>query len=342
MQIGDWPSAGYVSKLYPELRQLGLETNVAELEAFGFTVVAPEKVGAQGLRERVLDAVLSVSQRRAGVRPDLLQGTTHRGMKHPLGQLMRFMLWEDQAFEELLMNPAMLGIVTWLLGPTCILSLCNAMLRGPGSNSIQLHTDEDNRTMPLLPEAAMTVNATFLLTDYTRDGGAVAFVPGSHRWRREPTPFDAQAFGRQMVPIEAPAGSFVIWGDHVWHAALPRRIPGLRATCFFQFGRHNMQTHEPYRDTCTQAAIDRNPRRFAVLMDQFGTFPSREEDEDIARGAERNKYLSLFDAEPTGGSIRLLKDLPPRTIPALAQPTASPYARPASHGGPQDPAAGPR
>ena len=45
MKIGEWKSAGSVAPLYQELRQIGLETNIAELDAFGFTVVPPKKVG---------------------------------------------------------------------------------------------------------------------------------------------------------------------------------------------------------------------------------------------------------------------------------------------------------
>ena len=57
MEIENWESAGALPLLYAELKQLGLESNVAELEAFGFTVVPPEKVGPPELHLQVKEAV---------------------------------------------------------------------------------------------------------------------------------------------------------------------------------------------------------------------------------------------------------------------------------------------
>ena len=39
MKIGDWSATRSLSGLYREIRELGLETNLAELEAFGFTII---------------------------------------------------------------------------------------------------------------------------------------------------------------------------------------------------------------------------------------------------------------------------------------------------------------
>jgi hypothetical protein len=40
MEIGEWRATRDLNDLYREIRDLGLETNLAELEAFGFTVIA--------------------------------------------------------------------------------------------------------------------------------------------------------------------------------------------------------------------------------------------------------------------------------------------------------------
>jgi hypothetical protein len=319
MDIGDWQVEGHRTELFRELRLLGLEPHLAELDAFGFTVVTPEHAGTADLAARTLEAVLALAERRSGVRPDVETGASHQGMHHPLGQHMRFVLWEDPVFEEVLMQPHLLGLVSWLVGVDGILSLANAVLKGPGDNRITLHTDEQNKTVPVYSEHCTAVNATFLLTDYTEEGGALAFLPGSHRRRRDPSPAEAIEL-THVVPVVAPAGSLVVWGSHTWHASYPRRIPGLRGTLFFNVNRWHTQTEEPYRDTCTQEALDRNPRRFAWLMDQFGVFPHKEEDVDYARAVARGGYPSLLDAEPTKGSVVLRSALPPRGVPALAQP----------------------
>ena len=43
MQIEDWPSAKDIPALYRELKELDLLEHLAELEAFGYTVLPPEK-----------------------------------------------------------------------------------------------------------------------------------------------------------------------------------------------------------------------------------------------------------------------------------------------------------
>ena len=46
MEIKDWSSAGDIPALYRELKELDLLEHLAELEAFGYTVLPPDKVGS--------------------------------------------------------------------------------------------------------------------------------------------------------------------------------------------------------------------------------------------------------------------------------------------------------
>ena len=52
------------------IRELGLETYVADLDVNGFTVIPPEIAAPNGLADRLLEAVLEVAEARRGVRPD--------------------------------------------------------------------------------------------------------------------------------------------------------------------------------------------------------------------------------------------------------------------------------
>ncbi len=113
-----------------EIREHGLESSVADLDAHGLTVIPPAKACPDGLEKRLLDAVLDVAERRNGVRPDLETGSTHAHHKgrfaalargdgdSPIGDLMQSILFEHRVFEEALspssvrLDPSSAGTAT--------------------------------------------------------------------------------------------------------------------------------------------------------------------------------------------------------------------------------------
>ena len=136
----------------------------------------------------------------------------------------------------------------------------------------------------------------------------MGFVPGSHRWRRWPSPEEADYWNDRSHAVEAPFGSMIIWGDHTWHGSYPRRTNGMRLMMLGTYCRPHMQTQEPFRQTATQEALDRNPRRFARLMDVQGAFPfgkSPPRPRSEGTDAQPPSYLSLTDGEPAAGSVQL-------------------------------------
>ncbi len=309
MEIGDWKSAGSVAPLYQELKQIGLESNIAELDAFGFTVVPPEKVGPPEFCTSVREALERTMLRRYG--PDGLSAERWSNVN----DIQRFMLWEDPMFEKLSYNPAGLGLAQYLLGTDCVLSLCAAWVKGPGEIRTGIHGDYLDPAVQAQPDRVINCNMHFMLTDYTKDDGSISFVPGSHKWRRQVTAAEAEKWKDEAVAVEAPAGSMVVWGNHTWHGSYPKKTPGLRMTLQCEYMRRRLQPEEAYRETVTQEALDRNPVRFAGLMDVYSLFPFGKNDWDLDRqasaevgskgGQSINQYRSLFDTEPANGRTTL-------------------------------------
>jgi hypothetical protein len=286
MGARDWRLPEPLTELHKEIQDLDLEENIIGLEASGYTVVRPEKVGnSQEHIDGLLNAIFDVVERRTGVRPDLENGTTpdadHR--PQPMDHYAA-LLFEGRIFEEYLMNPIGLTLATYLLTTgaeplrpmapqikgseaTILLRLSECLIKGPGERDLYLHCDNGAIPAPF-PPYQQVCNVTTILTDYDRDNGALCFVPGSHRWCRHPTPSERLDFGR-AVPVEAPRGSMVVWGGNQWHGAFARRAPGLRVSMLYSFGRQYLPG---YSGEIPADALTRNPQRFAQLLGKSGGY----------------------------------------------------------------------
>lgn len=303
MKIEDWPSAKTTPALYRELKELGLLEHLAELEAFGFTVLPPEKVGPQEQHDAARKAVLRIACERKQCGVEELEEVFADGQ-----ELLRFVLWDDPIFEKLVLHPAALGLIQWLVGTDCILSLCNAWVKGKGESRTAIHADWAQFDMPTMAVETYGANFNYLLTDYSEEDGGLSFVPGSHRWRRWPSSEEAAYWADNAQVVEAPAGSMIIWGDHTWHGSYPKTTDGLRLMILGMYNRPHMQTQEAYRETVTNEALARNPRRFARLMNVYNAMPwGKSPDYGKAMQAPQG-YLSLLDDEPAGDSQKVPVD----------------------------------
>jgi ectoine hydroxylase-related dioxygenase (phytanoyl-CoA dioxygenase family) len=303
MEILDWPSAKHTPALYRELKQLDLLEHLAELEAFGYTVLPPEKVGPKEQHEAAKAAVLRIACERKQCAVDDLAEVFSDGQ-----ELMRFVLWDDPLFEKLVLHPAALGLIQWLVGTDCVLSLCNAWVKGKGQSRTTVHADWAQFDMPTMAVETYGANFNYLLTDYSKEDGGLSFVPGSHRWRRWPSSEEAAYWADNAQPVEAPAGSMIIWGDHTWHGSYPKTTDGLRLMILGMYNRPHMQTQEAYRQTATNEALARNPKRFARLMNVYNTMPWGKTPDYAKAGQAPQGYLSLLDTEPAGDAQQLPGD----------------------------------
>src|SRR5579864_3329607 len=257
MEIGDWAATRDLNRIYRDIRDLGLETNLAELEAFGFTVI--EGALPPDLTRRLRDAVLSAWEQRYGRKLDLAAETKLKDV-----QLASYLLYKDPVFEEAVLNPKPLALITYLLGYSCWLSSLTSHVKGPGEVGLLLHSDTANGVPSPFSAYSHVANCNYALTDYTEAGGCLAMVPGSHRLHRQPTRWEAPLSGTERnphaIPIEVPAGSAVVWHGNTWHGSFPRRIPGLRVNLATYFCRQYMAPQEIYGDSAPPELLARHGR----------------------------------------------------------------------------------
>jgi phytanoyl-CoA dioxygenase PhyH len=254
-----------LARITAAVERHGLAEHVAELDAYGCTVVPPAKVAATDV-DAILDRVLDLMEQRNGARPDLESGATHVNVSFPT---LYYFLFEDPLFQEWLLNPTMLALVEYLVGERSILHATTVFMKGPSDPpehglQLALHTDQQSVPEPF-PPYAFIVGATLLLTDYTREDGAFAYVPGSHRLGRHPV---GQEGADRAVAVEAPKGSLLVHHGALWHGSFGRTKPGLRVGMAYAFSRLFMAPLEAYRENVTKDMLDRHPPRFATLLGQ--------------------------------------------------------------------------
>ena len=266
MQIGDWAATRDLNRIYGDIRDLGLEANLAELEAFGFTVI--EGALSPDLTRRLRGAVLEAWEERYGRSLDLEHETELKEV-----ELASYLLFKDPVFEEAVLNEKPLALVTYLLGQSCWLSSLTSHVKGPGKVGLLLHSDTANGVPAPFSAYSHVANCNYALTDYTEAGGSLAMVPGSHRLHRQPTRWEVQLSGNERnphaIPIEVPAGSAVVWHGNTWHGSFPRTVPGVRVNLATYFCRQYMAPQEIYADNPHAAKlVERHGRdsRMAQLL----------------------------------------------------------------------------
>ncbi len=88
-------------------------------------------------------------------------------------------------------------------------------------------------------------------------------VPGSHTYCRMPKPGEGED---TAVPVEAEAGSLIVWHGNTWHGAFEKKTDGLRLNVTSYHCHRRLKTQEQYQWRVTQEMIDRNPPEFASLV----------------------------------------------------------------------------
>lgn len=123
------------------------------------------------------------------------------------------LLNRDALFAMLAEHPLALHFVRATLGWPALLSNISGNITGPGAVAGVLHADQVFVPQPW-PKRPQGINVAWCIDDFTRANGATEVVPGSHRRMRNPR---ADADLNELVPVEASAGSVLVFESRLWH-----------------------------------------------------------------------------------------------------------------------------
>jgi len=297
MDIGDWSATDGLNDVMRTARELGIERNLLELEAFGFTVVEPFKAAPQAFFERMRDAVYSLIETEdpAAVRINRLGKDTG-----PAGGRQLFhLLQKDDIFAEALLNPFTLTFGRYLMGCSLRLYSSVAFYKSDQVGTTLLHNDSTGMPGPL-PHYGNVCNVSWVLTDYTRENGTFYMVPGSHRQCRHPTDVEqpqmmgGSAPDERGVAVDAPAGSLIVFHGNTWHGTFPKTSSGRRAHVALAVSRNYVNPAENYDDLPASMLTQFGPE-LARLIGRDNWQGYRSEGPELARmgavrAAQWNQY----------------------------------------------------
>jgi ectoine hydroxylase-related dioxygenase (phytanoyl-CoA dioxygenase family) len=226
---------------------LGLQDNVADLEANGFTVV--EDAAPRVLFDELRAAIVEVTEehRARGVTPfDFGPNTS----------MVYRLLARDEVFARAVLSPKLSALVAFLLGEGYVSQVTTGSILEQGARAGPLHSDNQFFPEPF-PEQAHVATAIWCCDPFDGSGGSTHLVPASHRLLRHPRPGEGLD---EAIPVVADAGSVVLWSGHTWHRSGSRTLPGQRVALHTAFSRPHVRAFEAYTLDEIERLVDLDPR----------------------------------------------------------------------------------
>jgi ectoine hydroxylase-related dioxygenase (phytanoyl-CoA dioxygenase family) len=173
------------------------------------------------------------------------------------------LLNRNAVFAELAEHPRAIAMVKELLGWPALLSNVSGNIVGPGARAGVLHADQVFVPLPW-PKRPQGMNVGWCIDDFTRENGATEFVPGSHRLQRNPGDADRPP---AFVPLEAAAGSAVVFESRLWHrTGANTSASATRAAVFAFYTTPVYRTQENWFLALDDAVVDRASDTLLTLL----------------------------------------------------------------------------
>ena len=265
MGLAEYNVYPQVDGLMRDIETYDLHKNVVELQAYGMTIVPPEKMhSSAGFIDRLRDAIIKTCETRNDI--ELGDHRTAEATREQTGRNSWDLLEEDEIFVEAAINPVNLTLVRWLLGQSAVFSGQTWIIKGQGGAGLGLHSDSHG-IPPGAGHIAHMCNASWICTDYESSAdGPTVFVPGSQHYGRATLPHEAslESTPFKFVPLIAKAGSLAIWNGATWHASEARTNPGLRVTLVQNYMRSYMRVQHDYESTSPEL-LEKHPELARVI-----------------------------------------------------------------------------
>ena len=279
-------------------RERGLEPYLLQLEMDGLAVVPPDVHGVSmdridELTERLLDRAKALT----GCEFDLARGPL-QALSFPQATApsltaddpapSQFLIQQlgslHRVFRDLAINPVAVELIRSMIGRQVTrFSNHNSFVKWQGEHgygpTLGIHADQNAMPLPW-GRSALTANTNWCLTDYTKEGGALAYVPGSHRFGSRPA-FPAAV--NQARAVEAPRGSVIVFHGATWHGAYPKLTEGMRIS-IANYYRHQMVTsQEDIKNNFDRSLAEDcdDPALFCELAGFNDTFPYQSQRQQV-------------------------------------------------------------
>ncbi len=253
------------------IKELSLERYALELDTEGLTIVPAEVTGVDAAQLERCTKVLLARFREITAGCDITledgpvdklhwptpsnSGLRPKDAPEPTQMLIQQLLQLDRCFRDLFVNPVTDALIGHLFGRTpngarnWRYSSTNSFVKWQGDygygEHLGLHCDQGANPLPW-GHTSLTANATWTLTPYTKEDGALAYVPKSHKSNAHPNhPYAS----KRAVAAECPAGSVIIWPGTTWHGAYPKQTKGLRLNAVAYYRHHAVLPQENMKVT---------------------------------------------------------------------------------------------
>ncbi|HTV91715.1 MAG TPA: phytanoyl-CoA dioxygenase family protein [Verrucomicrobiae bacterium] len=179
---------------------------------------------------------------------------------------LRLPLRYDETFFAFLEVPEVLALIDATVGPTAILHLMNGFIL-PSLERTATPTTYQNsfhRDFPRYMQGYLaSINTLFAVDTFTAENGATLAVPATHQRDERPS---EEYLNNNVVPVEAPQGSMLVFDSTLWHSAGRNNSGRDRAALNMQFTRSFFKQQIDYVRALGDSVIESLPERSKQLL----------------------------------------------------------------------------